>query len=90
MKIAITGGHLTPALAVIKVLQQDKKNKIFFYGRKYTFDGDSTLSLEYQTIKKMKIPFREVRAGKIKRHLTKDALASLARVPRGYFESQKK
>ena len=82
MKIAITGGHLTPAVAVIEVLQKDKQ-KVVFFGRKHAFDGDTSLSFEYQTIKKIGIPFHEIETGKIKRHLSLDALKSLIKIPKG-------
>ena len=44
MKIVIIGGHLSPALAVIEKL---KNAEIYYLGRKYTFEGDKAISLEY-------------------------------------------
>ena len=54
MKIVIIGGHLSPALAVIEKL---KTERIFYFGRKHTFEGDKAISLEYQEIAKLGIPF---------------------------------
>ncbi len=82
MKIAITGGHLAPAVAVIEALQKEK-NKVVFFGRKHAFDGDMSLSFEYQTVKRLGIPFHEIETGKIKRHFTLDAVKSLTKVPKG-------
>lgn len=82
MKVAITGGHLTPAVAVIELLQKNK-NKIVFFGRKHAFDGDTSLSFEYQTIKRLSVPFHEIETGKVKRHFTVDAIKSLTKMPKG-------
>ena len=50
MKIVITGGHLTPALSLIEEL--GSKAEILYVGRKYAIEGDSAVSLEYETITK--------------------------------------
>lgn len=79
MKIAITGGHLTPALAVIEALPKD--TKIIFIGRKYPFEGDKTVSLEYETIKSYGIDFAELDAGRLQRNLSRYTLWSLFKSP---------
>jgi len=61
MKILITGGHFTPALALIEELQKDYQ--IVFVGRKNTQDKDN-LSLEYQEITNRKIPFYNLSTGR--------------------------
>jgi hypothetical protein len=41
MKIIITGGHLTPALAFIDKLKEKKPEvEIIFVGRKYALDSE--------------------------------------------------
>jgi len=90
MKVAITGGHLSPAVAVIEKLKNRKNTKIVFFGRKHPFDNDTALSFEYQTIKKMNIPFRLVNTGKLKRHITLDALLSAFQIPKGTLEANRK
>lgn len=67
MKILITGGHLAPALALIDEIQKIKKIKIVFVGRKYSFDGEKKLSLEYLEIKKRNIKFIEIKTGRLTR-----------------------
>ena len=51
MKIVIVGGHFSPALAVIEKL---KEEEIFYIGRKYAFEGDKAISLEYSRNSKIR------------------------------------
>lgn len=84
MKIILTGGHLTPALAVIEVL---KEEEIIFIGRKYALEGDQTLSLEYKTITSLGIPFKAITTGRLQRKFTKHTIFSLLKIPYGFFQS---
>lgn len=89
MKILITGGHLTPALAVIdKLLNSDKKNRvrIIFAGRKY-ISGCSNESLEFKEINKRKIPFLNLQAGRLTRLLTLRSFINLLCTPVGFLQS---
>lgn len=79
MKVIIVGGHLAPALAVIDALP--KRIKPLFIGRKFALEGDKALSLEYQTIKKRKIPFINLTAGRWQRKFTKHTIPSLFKFP---------
>ncbi len=81
MKIAIIGGHLAPALAVIDALPID--TEIVFIGRKYVFEADKTISLEYQTITDRKIPFEILNTGRLQRKITKYTVLSLLKLPIG-------
>lgn len=85
MKILITGGHLTPALAVIQKLPKDAE--ITYVGRKFALEGDSAVSLEYHTITNMGIPFIAFQPGRLQRKFTKHTLPSLGRVPKGVWEA---
>ncbi|MBI4096270.1 MAG: UDP-N-acetylglucosamine--N-acetylmuramyl-(pentapeptide) pyrophosphoryl-undecaprenol N-acetylglucosamine transferase [Candidatus Levybacteria bacterium] len=85
MKVAIIGGHLSPALAVIDALPKDAK--ILFIGRKYALEGDNALSLEYETIAKLKIPFVGLNTGRLQRKLTRFTLFSLLKLPFGIVKS---
>lgn len=87
MKIALIGGHLTPALAVIERLPKDVE--IIFIGRKYTFEGDSALSLEYQTITDRGIKFYPLTTGRLQRRLTKNSFSALTKVPTGLITARK-
>ena len=86
MKIVIVGGHLSPALAVMEKLKNDE---VFYVGRKHVFEGDSSLSLEYQEIEKLKIPFFAINAARLQRRFTKHTLPSLLKFPLGVLQSLK-
>jgi len=86
MKVVIVGGHLSPALAVIEKLGNED---IFYIGRRYTFEGDKALSLEYQEIEKLKIPFFTINAARLQRKFTKHTLPSLVKFPIGFTQSYK-
>lgn len=85
MKIIIIGGHLSPALSVIDSLPKDWK--ILFVGRKYVFEGEKSLSLEYKTINNLKIPFEEISTGRFQRKFTKNTIPSLLKLPSGFFKA---
>ncbi len=87
MKIVIVGGHLTPALAVIKKL--DKKDEIYYFGRKCPHEGDRALSLEYQEISKLGIPFYSIKTARLQRRFTRYTLPSLFKMPVGFYQSLK-
>jgi UDP-N-acetylglucosamine--N-acetylmuramyl-(pentapeptide) pyrophosphoryl-undecaprenol N-acetylglucosamine transferase len=86
MKVVIVGGHLSPALAVIEKL---KGEGIFYVGRKHTFEGDKALSLEYQEIERLKIPFFAINAARLQRKFTRHTLPSLVKFPIGFIQSYK-
>lgn len=79
MKLVITGGHLAPALAVIESLPAG--TYILFIGRKHTFEGDNAVSLEYQKITSLGIPFRSLRSGRLQRKFTSHTIPSLGKLP---------
>lgn len=90
MKLLIVaggGGHFAPALAVIEALPKDVD--VLVIGRKYTFEGDTTESLEYRTAKKLDIKFVPLTTGRLQRQLTRHSFVSLAKVPVGYFQALK-
>jgi UDP-N-acetylglucosamine--N-acetylmuramyl-(pentapeptide) pyrophosphoryl-undecaprenol N-acetylglucosamine transferase len=86
MKIVIVGGHLSPALAVIEKL---KNEDVFYIGRKYAFEKDAAISLEYQEIIKLGIPFYSINAARLQRKFTKQTIPSLTKFPAGFFDSLK-
>lgn len=85
MKIVLIGGHLAPALSVLEALP--KNTDVLFIGRKYALEGDNALSLEYQTITSLKVPFVGLNTGRWQRKLTKFTLFSLLKLPLGIIKS---
>lgn len=84
MKILITGGHLSPALSVIEGLKNDQ---VFYVGRKLTFEGEKAVSLEFQEITKLGIPFFQIKTGRLQRKYTKHTIPSLIKTPIGFAQA---
>jgi len=88
MKIIITGGHLTPALAFIEKLKEKKPEvEIIFVGRKYALDSEKTLSLEYKEITGKKILFVPIIAGRLTRLISLNSLKNFLKIPLGFFNA---
>ncbi|MBI2033119.1 MAG: UDP-N-acetylglucosamine--N-acetylmuramyl-(pentapeptide) pyrophosphoryl-undecaprenol N-acetylglucosamine transferase [Candidatus Levybacteria bacterium] len=90
LRIVMTGaggGHFAPALAVCEVLP--KETALLFVGRKHGLEGDSALSLEYQTAKARGIPFESITTGRLQRRWTRHTLSSLIKLPVGLFQGLK-
>lgn len=88
MKLLIVaggGGHFAPALAVIEKLPKDWD--LLVVGRKYVFEGDQSLSLEYQTAKKLGIPFKPLTTGRLQRKFTRYTINSLLKIPIGLSQA---
>lgn len=85
MKLIITGGHLSPLLSIIDVLPKDIE--VLVIGRKHALEGDSAFSLEYQTLKNKKIPFRSITAARLQRKFTSRTFFSLLKFPFGLWQS---
>ena len=87
MKVALTGGHLTTALAVIEELRKIENSEIFFLGRAHTAEGDKTPSAESIVIPNLGIKFYAIKAGRLQRRFSAHTILSLARVPLGLIQS---
>lgn len=86
MKILITGGHLTPALAVIEEIKKNYPEiEIIFVGRKYALDSEKTISLEFKEITKKKIIFIPLQAGRLTRIFSLKSLRSFLKIPLGFI-----
>lgn len=87
MKIFITGGHLTPALAVIDELIK-REGKIYFIGIQKAQEEDTSDSVEYQTLKKYEsVVFLKITTGKLQRYLNLYSLKSILKIPVGFIQS---
>lgn len=72
--ILITGGHLTPAVAVINELKKRGYNNLLWVGLKHNQSGNKELSPEFVTIKDLGIPFVNLKTGKLVRHISLGSL----------------
>lgn len=70
VKIAITGGHMTPALAVMSELKKRGYASFVWIGNKYNQQGNIEPSPEFNTISSLGIKFVELRTGKLTRKWT--------------------
>lgn len=86
-KLLLTGGHLSPLLAVLAELPKDIEPVVI--GRKYTFEKDKTESLEYQLLLDLKIPFYDVGAGRLQRKMSRKTIPSLLRSPSAFLKARK-
>jgi UDP-N-acetylglucosamine--N-acetylmuramyl-(pentapeptide) pyrophosphoryl-undecaprenol N-acetylglucosamine transferase len=85
MKIAFTGGHFSPAIAVIDCLPKD--TEILFIGRKYQYEGDTSPSFEYREITSRRIPFVSLQTGRLQRTFTLHTIPSICRIPFGLWRA---
>jgi len=88
-RVVITGGHLTPAIAVISELQKEGDWEVYFLGRRYATEGEKAISVESQIIPSLGIKFFPITVGRLQRRFTRHTIPSLLRVPLGFFQSLK-
>lgn len=89
MKIIITGGHLSPALAVIGKLREIQGIDIVYVGRISSIEGSREPSQEYSQITAQKIRFIPITAGRLQRSFTRFTLPSLVKIPLGFVQALK-
>src|SRR3990167_8643634 len=88
MKLLITGGHLSPALALIEELEKTRKEvDIIFVGRKYPLDKEKTLSLEYKEINRKNLTFISIDAGRLTRVISVSSLIGIVKIPLGFIQA---
>lgn len=86
-KIVITGGHLTPAMAVISGLKKEGGWQIFYLGRSRAMEGDKTASVESQVVPSLDVSFIPITSGRFQRRFTRYTILSLFKVPVGFFQA---
>ncbi|MCJ7792620.1 MAG: UDP-N-acetylglucosamine--N-acetylmuramyl-(pentapeptide) pyrophosphoryl-undecaprenol N-acetylglucosamine transferase [Candidatus Marinimicrobia bacterium] len=86
-KIVITGGHLTPALAVIEELEKKKNWQIYFLGRQYASEADKTPSMETELLEGKPLTFIPLITGRVRRHWDRYTLFSYLKIPLGFFHA---
>ena len=83
--VVMTGGHVTPAVAVIDALKDDVS--IVFFGRKYAMEGSRILSVEYRLITGKHIRFIPLITGRLQRRMTAMTIPSLLKIPVGCIQA---
>ncbi len=88
-RILVTGGHMTPALAVIEQLRSKGYADFVWVGHKYNQAGSNKPSPEFQTVTKLNIPFIDLKAGKLSRNWDDlaSAVLNLIKIPWGFVHS---
>ena len=86
-KVLVTGGHLTPAIAVIEKLLSQREFAITYVGKKQIFKNTPENSWEYQEIKKMDLNFYDFKGGKLQRNFDLSFFKSLFKIPYGLFQA---
>lgn len=82
MKILITGGHVTPAIAVIEEIQKKFPDwEIVFVGRKYAMEGEREVSAEHRLISDLGIRFLPLATGR------STSVISLLKIPFGFVQA---
>jgi len=83
--IVISGGHHSSALPVIDELKKRfPEIKIYWYGHKHSLKGSSNVTLEYQEITALGIPFYSLHAGKFYKTFS---LFRLLKIPFGFCQA---
>ncbi len=82
MKIIITGSHFTPAQATITELKKMVPDlEIIYLGRKSTFEGDKTVSVESVVLPRLGVKFIPIISGR------RSSIISLIKIPVGIIQS---
>lgn len=86
MKVLLTGGHFSPAFAVIQELQK-RGDEVVIVGRKHAQEGDKSISYEYSVSKELRVPFHELKTGRLQRKVTLHTVPSLIRFFKGIVQA---
>lgn len=86
MKIVITGGHATPALAVVEELKKNN-TEIYWFGEREAILGKGVQTLEYQVIPKMGIAFYTINSTKFNKKNILKSFLTLWKLPLGFIQS---
>lgn len=88
-KIIITGTHHTPAHQLINTLKKDSETNwtIHYLGRKYNFQDQKTLSVEYQTFPNLGVKFHPLKSGRFNRRSIFQTILSTKDFLQGFLQS---
>lgn len=87
MKLLITGGHSTPALACLDEVLNNKSVEVIFVGRKYNSDRENTLTFEYSEVTSYGVLFVHLLAGRLTHFLSLKNLVGIVLIPVGFLHA---
>ncbi|OGY24217.1 MAG: hypothetical protein A2Y57_03130 [Candidatus Woykebacteria bacterium RBG_13_40_7b] len=92
MKIVVTGGHLTPALATIEEFKKISEEEglyleIIYIGRSKSAEGDKAPSAESVIVPQTGVKFIPINPGRLQRKFTIYTIGALAKIPLGIIQS---
>ncbi len=86
--VAITGGHITPAMALIDELHKTYPTwKVVLFGREEAMEGSKFASIEKSVAEEKGVEFYPVRTGRLTRDFSLQTLLSLFKVPGAIYQS---
>lgn len=89
MKILITGGHITPALALIDELSKNSDIEIVFVGRQHANSKEKNNTFEFQAIQKLGIKFIDLETGRSSNITSADFFSNMFFFVKGLLNSFK-
>lgn len=86
--VCITGGHLTPALAVIEEIKRRRLSwKLIFVGRRQSFESGKSPTQEERLVRALGVPFHALFTGRLQRTLSLFTFLSLLKLPIGFIQA---
>lgn len=85
IKVVLTGGHMSPLISMLDVLQDS--TMCIVIGRKHAFEKDNAISLEYKLIHEKNIPFYNLNAARLQRKFTNKTIPSLIKFPGSFYKA---
>ncbi|MEI8347016.1 MAG: glycosyltransferase, partial [Pseudomonadota bacterium] len=73
-----SGGHVMPAITLIQELKKDSSNHLFYIGGK---------GIEKELIDPLKIPYRTISTGKLRRYFSWENILDFFRIIQGAFQA---
>lgn len=87
MCVLLTGGHVTPAYAVIEELQKKGFSNLYFVGRKFTDRSNNDVSFEYKEVTALGVKFYNLTTGRLSRTFGLKSLFDVIATFYGFFLS---
>lgn len=84
-KVLVTGGHVTPALAVMAELKR-RGWDIAYVGRTKALEGEETPAQEIVEVRRLGYRFIPITTGRVQRKFTSHTISSLFKIPLGFIQ----